>query len=134
SMGAYASIAIVNRRDDVGLAQMPQADEQRRRYGQRKQDSREAEELSEGKQREDHRQRMKTDAIADEPRDQHIVLEQLAQAEDRQHGEKSGQSMPLQRRRNHAKHQPEPESHVGNEHQQTGEDTDRQRAVEPGDL
>src|SRR5690348_4380419 len=94
---------------DVCGAQVPQPHQQRRADREGEEHARETEELSEGEQREDHRKGMQADAIADQPRDEHVVLEQLADAVDREHGEKAGQSRPLQKRRHHPQRQPQTE-------------------------
>ena len=69
---------------------MPQPDE--------KQDAGKPEQLAEGEQCEDHRQRMQPDPIADQPWDQHVIFEQLANSVHGDHGNEPGEAVPLQRR------------------------------------
>src|SRR2546430_15997704 len=97
---------------------MAQPHEQRGAYRQREQHASEAEQLAERKQREDHGQRMQTDAIANQEWDEHVVFEQLADAIDRQDREESGPARPLQQRREHAAAQAQPESYVRDKNQQ----------------
>src|SRR5262249_13110181 len=96
SCSAILLFVLIGGRLHLRRTHVPQPDEQRRRNRKREQHAREAEELAEGEQREDDRQRMKSDAIADEIRDQHVVLEQLPDAIDRQHGDETRPPVPLQ--------------------------------------
>ena len=111
---------------------MAQPDEERGGRRQRQQHAGEAEQLSEREEREDHGERMQPDAIADEIRHQHVRLEQLADAVHGEHGEESGPARPLQQRGENAEHEPQAEPDVRNEHQQTGQDADRQRTFQAG--
>src|SRR5216684_4322104 len=107
--------------------QVTQAYQQRRAHRQRQQDAGEPEELSEGKERENHHQRMQTDAIADQPGDKHVAFQQLADAVHREHRGETRPAVPLQQCGEHAEDEPKPEADVGNEHQEAGEYADGQR-------
>src|ERR1700687_5159982 len=76
--------------------QVTQAYQQCRAHRQRQQDPGEAKQLSEGKEREDHHQRMQTNAIADQPCDKHVAFQQLADAVYREHLGETRPAVPLQ--------------------------------------
>ena len=65
------------------MLRAPQRHEQQRAHGQSDQHADEAEQMAEGEQREDHRQRRQADPFAHQPRRQHQAFDDLADDPDR---------------------------------------------------
>src|SRR6185312_1436798 len=117
----------------VGLAQMTQRNQQNRARRQREQHAGEAEYLAESQQRKNDRDRMQSDPVADQPRNQHIAFEQLPDAVHGEDGDKARQAMPLQQCRQYTQHQAQTEAHIGHEYEQPGKDADRHGELQARD-